>query len=554
VPEQDDWQRLQLHRIVDDVVREATIEGSVSHARLGLADMTALLADRLRGRPTRANFRTGHLTICTLVPMRSVPHRVVCLLGLDDGAFPRHTERDGDDLVLRDPRVGDQDARNEDRQLLLDALLAAIDHLVVTYSSRDERTNLPRPPAVPLGELIDVIDRTAVPPPGPGGGRARDHVLVHHPLQPFDARCFIPGELVRSGSWSYDPVNLAGARALSGARRPAEPFLRAPLPDADTSQVELVDLERFVSHPVRAFLRSRLGVSLGSWDTEIDDALPVELSGLEEWNVGERLLAARLAGADLETCIAAERARGHLPPGALADEVVEKVATGVDRLVAAADDRQPRSLDVNVRLPDGTVLVGTVAGVRGESLCRVTYSKVGAKQRLVAWVQLLALTAARPELAFDTSTIGRAPEGASRMARITASRVPPLASGTIERGSVALEQLERLVDLYRRAMREPVPLFCKTSAAWASAAREPGADPVEAAVREWREDRFAAEEMEAEHQLVFGGRRTFQSLLDEPPRPDECGPGWDEREASRFGRYAHRLWGPLLDRELLETK
>ena len=109
-----------------------------------------------------ANFRTGHLTICTLVPMRSVPHRVVCLLGLDDGVFPRKTARDGDDLILDDPHVGDRDARSEDRQLLLDAVMAASDCLIITYTGRDERTNAERPPAVPVGELLDVVERTAV--------------------------------------------------------------------------------------------------------------------------------------------------------------------------------------------------------------------------------------------------------------------------------------------------------------------------------------------------------------------------------------------------------
>ena len=74
--------------------------------------------------------------------MRSVPHRVVCLLGLDDGVFPRKSPRDGDDLMLADPHVGDRDARTEDRQLLLDALLAATDRLIVTYTGNDERTNL----------------------------------------------------------------------------------------------------------------------------------------------------------------------------------------------------------------------------------------------------------------------------------------------------------------------------------------------------------------------------------------------------------------------------
>src|SRR6201999_3397532 len=99
------------------------------------------------GRPTRANFRTGNLTACTLVPMRSVPHRVVCLLGLDDGVFPRKAPRDGDDLTLIEPHIGERDPRSEDRQLLLDALLAAQDKLIITYAGRDERTNAERPPA-----------------------------------------------------------------------------------------------------------------------------------------------------------------------------------------------------------------------------------------------------------------------------------------------------------------------------------------------------------------------------------------------------------------------
>ena len=156
----DAWQRAELGRLLDDVVEAATVGGECNATPLELPEVRALLAQRLAGRPTRANFRTGHLTVCTLMPMRSVPHRVVCLLGLDDGAFPRRAARDGDDLTLENPHVGDRDPRSEDRQLLLDALLAATDRLIVTYTGNDERTNAPRPPAVPVGELLDVVDAT----------------------------------------------------------------------------------------------------------------------------------------------------------------------------------------------------------------------------------------------------------------------------------------------------------------------------------------------------------------------------------------------------------
>src|SRR3984885_2707330 len=137
--DRDFWQRRELQRILDDVATESRSASPerVSASELELADVRALLADRLRGRPTRANFRTGHLTVCTLVPMRSVPHRVVCLLGLDDGVFPRQTAPDGDDLIARDPWIGARDTRSEDRQLLLDAVLAAEDRLIITYTGHD---------------------------------------------------------------------------------------------------------------------------------------------------------------------------------------------------------------------------------------------------------------------------------------------------------------------------------------------------------------------------------------------------------------------------------
>ena len=120
VPADDAWQFPQLER---ELARAAAGDRGDrgSDIELRLADVRALLGSRLAGRPTRANFRTGTLTVCTMVPMRSVPHRVVCLLGLDDGVFPRAGFVDGDDVLARRPRTGEREGRSEDRQLLLDA-------------------------------------------------------------------------------------------------------------------------------------------------------------------------------------------------------------------------------------------------------------------------------------------------------------------------------------------------------------------------------------------------------------------------------------------------
>jgi exodeoxyribonuclease V gamma subunit len=539
----DAWQRAQLQRLLDAAVAEA----SAAEPTLTLPEVRALLAERLQGRPTRANFRTGHLTICTLMPMRSVPHRVVCLLGLDDGAFPRKAPHDGDDLIVSDPHVGDRDPRAEDRQMLLDALLAAKERLVVTYAGKDERTNTPRPPAVPVGELLDLVDRTVA---APDGRPARRHVVVEHPLQPFDPRNFEPGELRDGSAWSFDRVTLDGARALVGERAAPAPFLVRPLPAPREPLVELETLVRFVERPVRTFLRTRLGISLGASPDEVGDALPVELDALQKWSLGERLLAARLAGSDPQSAYRAELARGLLPPGLLAMPVVTEVLGNVEDVVGALGalgvlDRDPRSLDARVPLEDGRLLSGTVAGVRGDALVTVTYSRVGPRHRLAAWARLLALAAAHPRRAFEAVTVGRAQAGAHHSERVTVARVrAPEDAG---------RHLRALVDLYDRGMREVPPIACLTSAAYARAAHE-DADPVEAAAGQWESRyRFDGEAGEPEHRFVLGDDCPFDRLLAEPARADERGDGWDESEPSRFGRHARRLWDGLLGCEEVTT-
>jgi exodeoxyribonuclease V gamma subunit len=546
------WERSELQRVLDDMVHEAAerADGAAA-AELAPAEVRAYIAERLQGRPTRANFRTGHLTVCTLMPMRSVPHRVVCLLGLDDGAFPRKAPRDGDDLMLDDPHVGERDPRSEDRQLLLDALLAATERLIVTYTGNDERTNSPRPAAVPVAELLDIVEATV----RLDGGCAGDRVVIRHPLQPFDPRNFSSGALVPDRRWSFDPVTLEGARALERPRVPSPPFLSAPLPPRGDRVIELSDLVRFVEHPVRAFLRQRLGISLWGGSDEIEDALPVELTGLGRWGVGQRLLEARLAGVDGAAAIRAEIARGTLPPGVLGKPVIDGVYPIVDAIVAEAialvgAGADPDPLDVRAVLPGGRLLSGTVAGVRGDTLLTTTYSRVSAKHRLAAWVRLVALTATRPERELSAATIGRA--GGADDVRV--ARIGALGNGPEVRRAAARAELEALVELYDSGMREPLPLFCQTSAAYAEAARN-GQDPVAAAEREWRTEwSFEREDRELEHRLVLGGVLTFAELLELSPRSDEEGDGSPDGDLSRLGRLARSLWTPLLDREELSSR
>lgn len=552
VAPRDAWQREELAHVLDAVVDES--RGSA--VALGPGEVLELLSARLRGRPTRANFRTGHLTVCTLVPMRSVPHRMVCLLGLDDGAFPRAAARDGDDILAHDPLVGDRDARAEDRQLLLDALMAAGERLVVAHTAFDERTNAPVAPAVPVGELTDVIDATAV---APDGGRASAAVTVRHPLQPFDPRNFIPGALARRAPWSFDPAALGGAVAMAGPRAPRPPFLDGPLPAADAPVVDLDLLARFVRRPVGTFLRRRLGISPHREEERDGEDIPVALESLDRWSIGQRLLRADHEGADAVAARRAELARGTLPPGPLGSAVLSEVehAASDVRGVAARlrGEDAPRSHPVEVALPDGRVLVGTVPGVTAAGRVVIdTFSKLGPHPRMVAWIHLLALTAADPAREWSAAAVGRSRTTAKNRIGVSVAHFEPLGGDAAERGARATRALAELVGLLDRGMCEPLPLFLKTSHAFAQAARAGRGRELDAAASAWESGwNRPGEDQDPEHVLVFGRGVTLEHLMAERPRDDESGEGWDMLTDSRFGRLAMRLWTPQMAHERMET-
>jgi exodeoxyribonuclease V gamma subunit len=526
----DGWQAGQVQREL----------GRVRHAGLGgvdlrLPDVRALLSERLAGRPTRANFRTGTLTVCTMVPMRSVPHRVVCLLGLDDGVFPRQGSVDGDDVLAREPMTGERDARSEDRQLLLDAILAATQTLVVTYTGANEFSGQPRPPATPLGEVLDALDRTATTADGVPVSEA---VTTHHPLQPFDAKNVTVGALVPGEVFSFDLAAAAGARAATGPRVPPAPFLVGPLPAPAPVDVSLADLVRFWSDPVKGFLgRDGVDLALPADEEHPEDALPVEIDSLAQWSVGDRVLGDLLAGLDPDTVKQREWRRGLLPPGRLGWRLLDKILTSampLATLAAGLRRTEPRAVDVSVHLGGDRWLRGTVPQVYGDRVVSVTYSRLAAKHRLTSWVQLLALSASDEDRSWTAHTIGR-PRGGSRE-ETAASLLGPL-------DHTAVEVLRDLVALHDRGLCEPLPLPLKASLSYARA-RRTHADAVEALRKagfDWCDSRFPGEQSEPAALRAWGHVDPLPGS-GEAPCPGEELAG----ETSRFGALALRVWSPLL--------
>jgi exodeoxyribonuclease V gamma subunit len=566
----DAWQRAELQALLFDLREESRGdgEGEPSPVELELADVRSLLADRLAGRPTRTSFRTGHLTVCSFQPMRSVPHRMVCLLGLDDELFQRRGAGDGDDLLLKGPLIGDRDRRSEDRQILLDALMAATDRFVVTYTGRSERTNVPLSPAAPVAVLLDVVDRTVQLDDGwsarRGVAHPRDAVTLEHPLQPFAERNFAIGALLPDRAWSFDRAGLDGARALLGEREERPPFFAEPLAPLASPLLTVDDLAAFVGNPTRFLLARRLGIRNAGRGGKIEDALPLALDPFEQLALGERLLAARFAGVEHTTAIAAERARGTLPPGVAGDQLAHRLASRAEHVARVAERHGAtgggETAEVRVELPCGRVLAGSVTGIVGSALWTIRFARVSPADRLASWVRLLAVTAADPERLETAVTVGRGRRGSD--AGATVATIGPLPAASAQQ--FARDELAALVTLFDRGMREPLPLYPETSAAYAAYVAEPtpSAGTREARAREARRRavverwqgrfRVPGENAAAEHLLALGGQRSFNDMWSVPPLADESGDGWAEQAPSRFARYARRWWDVLLRYEHLE--
>ncbi|MFD0363222.1 exodeoxyribonuclease V subunit gamma [Nocardia sp. GCM10030253] len=523
VPDSQAWVRTEARRELAAATEHA---GDVP---LRLPDIGVLLAGRLAARPTRANFRTGELTVCTMVPMRSVPHRVVVLLGLDDEVFPRTSGVDGDDVLARNPLLGERDSRSEDRQLLMDAIMAAGERLLVFHTGADPVTGAHRPPAIPVAELLDAI-RAHV------GAAGMSAVVTRHPLQAFDRRNFLAEK-----PFSFDTVALAGAQAAVAPARPRPEFLAGPLPAGELTDVALADLISFVEHPIRAFLWQRLGLRVPEHDEDIADRLPIELDGLAKWELGERLLAARLTGADPAGLRAAEWRRGTLPPFGFGAAVLDEVESTVDKLVRAAlpeYEGSARAVDIAIDLGNGRRLTGTVPEVHGETLVRTTFSRLAPKHRIAAWVSLLAL-AVTEDRSWRAVTTGRGQFGRPAWRSVLTAPDAP----------AALTVLRELVKLRDAGLTEPLPIAAGATAAYADR-RFRGStvdEAVAAAEREFNGGPNGpgpfGDHTDRHLRYVWGPAPRLEHLTEAPAPPGEPG------ETSRFGALARRMWVPLLAAE-----
>ena len=225
-------------------------------------------------------FRAGGVTFCTLMPMRAIPFEVVCLLGMNDGDYPRRATRVDFDLMAQpgQQRPGDRARRDDDRQLMLDALLSARRRLYISWAGRHVRDNSVQPPSVLVSQLRDYLAQGWQ---GEGGGSLLAQRTQQHPLQPFSRRYF-----EQASGLSTFAREWYGAYAQSEAQ--AVPVVPAFEPDPDVP-LTLARLTDFFRNPARSFLRNRLLVRFEQEDEVVEDDELFSVDGLTAYALIQQL-------------------------------------------------------------------------------------------------------------------------------------------------------------------------------------------------------------------------------------------------------------------------
>jgi exodeoxyribonuclease V gamma subunit len=433
-------------------------------------------------------FLSGKVTFCNMVPMRSVPFKIIWLLGMNDMDYPRSQRPPAFDLIAASPRLGDRSRRDDDRYLFLEALLSARNQLSISWLGRDQQSNADQPPSVVVAELRDYINRGWQSPPL---GNCSDQLTVEYPLQAFSRHCF-NGD---SNTTTYAKVWLP-----AGEEAPDPTFIRQPLPEADVQQhIETSQLIHFWNHPVRYFLEQSIGLRLRMEDEILAESETFCLDNLQKYQLGQKLITRLLAGEDPETSFLQLQAAGELPAGQFGRMVYNERLKTAHSLTLELKPLMQGPVDpveINLSL-DEFRITGWLNSLF--TIGRISYRTATCKPEdlLQLWIHHLLLHLTRP------------PETEPVSIHVATDTI--ICFKNIDDPAT---ELERLLRYYRQGLGEPLHFYPKTSYAWAKANSDVAAR--NAARRAWYSGYYNGEEDDPAYTIALRGQypldETFENL------------------------------------------
>ncbi|MCE9681053.1 exodeoxyribonuclease V subunit gamma [Halomonas alkalisoli] len=461
-------------------------------------------------------FMAGAVNFATLMPMRAIPFKRVCLLGMNDGDYPRSQPPMDFDLMSGDYRPGDRSRREDDRYLFLEALLSAREQLYVSWVGRSIVDNAEKPPSVLVGQLRDHLQAgwRIADKEERNGSELVDSLTTAHPLQPF-SRTYFPTEAQQAQrdvsarrlftyahEWrDVHTENEGSARTQSvtseDETRQSPPETRslravneqfekgfnavsssavALAPYKQDTPLTLAQLGNFLRDPARAFFTTRLKVFLEREDIVSLDHEPFDLDGLANWQLQDRLIRKQRRAVDenqpREPAMLATldrlQGQGVLAMGAFGERMREQLTEPMEALFEAYEEALaawPRAIEepepVQLNVPGAPPLEDWLDELReseaGERCRLVLTSSSLIKKGKYHWQHIL-----HPWVAHLAGHLEGHPLTTRLLSKAGHVTLPPLAP------EAARGQLREIVKAWQAGMREPLPLACDTAFVWLS--------------------------------------------------------------------------------------
>lgn len=333
----------------------------------------AWLESSLSEHKSTQGFLRGQLTFCSLLPMRSIPFKVIGLLGMNEGEFPKQNRQATFDLLTQELRLGDRSRRADDRYQFLEVLLSARQQLIITYIGLSISDNQAIPPAVVICELLDVLL----------GPYQLQDLVQHHPLQAFSSRYFDSN----TGFFSYDQGHCATAKALTQDRQPARIWWQGTLPEDAEQSIDLSDFFSFFRHPQKYFLKRQLGLCYLGIGAVAEEREPFQLNSLESYLVYQHWIASELR--DEHLSLQKLQALGLWPSGVQGElaylrdhsQVIEFSARIMQKQIGSLLPAQP----VDIMVGDYR-LIGKLENCYTHGSLLYRYANLKGSDLLLAWL------------------------------------------------------------------------------------------------------------------------------------------------------------------------
>ena len=466
------------------------------------ADTACEHAQHFLHQSSEAGFLRGGITFCSMVPMRSLPFKVICLLGLNDGDFPRNTKAAVFDLIAKHPQKGDRARRDDDRYLFLEAIISARDILYLSYVGRSIRNDDELAPSALVSELIDTIAAMT-------GRRSKElveHWVEQHPLQPFSHRYFIADKI----SDDLFSTRQDYADALNRPREQARPFFSEALEEnSPAPTVWQDDFIRFWKNPVKAWLQQTLGWREPYRDEAWESAEPFEPQRADK--IAAAYLDARRHNQDFQETAVRLDAESLLPAGELGklwQQNFQAAAKRIDSELLQSPKLPPFAYEIPF---DGQTLQGSLGNLYQCGQVFYLDCKPNAPQRIALLLEHLIFCAVGSSETETCQTYIVQPEETTLYPEIPSSQ--------------AQQMLQKWLTFFNLGQTRPLPFFAKTSLAAAEAygKKQSWEDALNKARTEYHGNKVSKGQKDyTEVALVFGNEDTepvegalFQRLVEE---------------------------------------